>query len=118
VAQTIPDKCPSKIKGEQRLFGILKRLPDDAIVYYEPVIDNRHPDFVIILPTLGVLLIEVKGWYRTNILEGNPIRSGFVRVHSCRCGSQVKDKEFAIEPRFLIPSGVAHQGGSRDTMAS
>jgi hypothetical protein len=64
VAQTIPEKLPSKSsQGEQRLFAVLKRLPDDAVVYYEPIIDNRHPDFVVILPTLGVLLIEVKGWY-------------------------------------------------------
>jgi hypothetical protein len=33
------------------------------VVNYEPAIDNRNPDFVVVLPTLGVLLVEVMGWY-------------------------------------------------------
>ncbi len=27
---------------------------------YEPIIENRYPDFIIIAPTLGVLVVEVK----------------------------------------------------------
>ena len=31
-------------------------------VYYEPNIKNNLPDFIIIAPDLGVIIIEVKGW--------------------------------------------------------
>jgi hypothetical protein len=52
VALMIPDRLPSgSSKGEQRLFAILQKLPDDYIVYYEPVISDRYPDFLVIAPT-------------------------------------------------------------------
>jgi hypothetical protein len=69
MAQMIPDRLPSSSrKGEQRLFAILQRLPDDWIVYYEPVISDRYPDFVVIAPDLGIAVIEVKGWNPNDIL--------------------------------------------------
>jgi superfamily I DNA/RNA helicase len=72
MAQMIPDRLPSgSSKGEQRLFAILLRLPDDWIVYYEPVISNRYPDFVVISPNLGIIIIEVKGWNPNDILGGD-----------------------------------------------
>jgi len=58
-------------RGEERTFALLKKLPDDYLIYYEPTIDNRHPDFIVIAPDLGVIIIEVKGWYLDDILEGN-----------------------------------------------
>ncbi|RXE56026.1 hypothetical protein ABH15_07460 [Methanoculleus taiwanensis] len=42
-------------------------MPDDYLVYYEPNIDNRRPDFIVIAPDLGVIVIEVKGWYLDDI---------------------------------------------------
>lgn len=69
----IPDRLPGGSgKGEQRLFAILQRLPDDWVVYYEPVISDRYPDFVLIAPDLGVAVIEVKGWNPNDILGGDP----------------------------------------------
>ena len=39
MAQMIPDRLPSgSSRGEQRLFAVLERLPDDVLVYYEPVV--------------------------------------------------------------------------------
>ena len=62
MAQMIPDRLPEKAsKGEERVFSLLKRLPDECIVYYELVIRNRYPDFIVIFPSVGVLVIEVKG---------------------------------------------------------
>ena len=70
--QMIPDRLPSgSSKGEQRLFAVLQRLPEDWVVYYEPVISKRYPDFVVIAPDLGVIVIEVKGWYPNDILGGD-----------------------------------------------
>ena len=52
MAEMVPDRLPSRAsKGEERVFEILKRLPDDFIVYYEPIIESRYPDFIIIAPT-------------------------------------------------------------------
>lgn len=101
MAQTIPTELLSGVpKGEDRLFQILKRLPDDVIVYHEPLVGSRHPDFVVILPTLGVLVIEVKGWYLGNIVAADSkdvrIREDEkedIRAHPLR---QVRDYKFRL----------------------
>lgn len=68
----IPDRLPARAsRGEERLFGILRRLPDDHVVYYEPIIQFRYPDFIVISPRLGLLVIEVKGWYPRDVLSAD-----------------------------------------------
>lgn len=64
MAEMIPDRLPQGASaGEKRVFDALQRLPDDCVVYYEPVVRARYPDFVVIMPDVGLLVIEVKGWY-------------------------------------------------------
>jgi len=49
MAECIPDRLSAKAsRGEERTFALLKKLPDDCLIYYEPNIDNRHPDFMVI----------------------------------------------------------------------
>lgn len=62
LAELIPEHLPDGAsQGERRAFAALQALPDDVVVYYEPVIARRYPDFIVIAPTLGVIVIEVKG---------------------------------------------------------
>jgi hypothetical protein len=64
MAEMIPDRLPSGASaGEKKVFALLQDLPDDVIVYYEPVVAERYPDFIVIIPSVGLLVIEVKGWY-------------------------------------------------------
>jgi hypothetical protein len=64
MAEMIPDRLPSGASaGEKKVFALLQELPDDIIVYYEPVVADRYPDFIVIIPGIGLLVIEVKGWY-------------------------------------------------------
>jgi hypothetical protein len=60
--------------GERRVFALLQKLPDDCIVYYEPVVRHRHPDFIVILPQNGVLVIEVKGWWHAELQKVSPTK--------------------------------------------
>lgn len=72
MALTIPKTIPSTAsQGEQRIFHILKtKLPEDFIVWHEPRLQrNLYPDFTILSPTFGLLIIEVKGWYAGNVVE-------------------------------------------------
>lgn len=63
MANIIPEKIPPKAtQDEKRLFSILKKLPKDCSVFYEPVINNRQPDFVVVSPRIGIMVIEAKGW--------------------------------------------------------
>jgi hypothetical protein len=72
MAEIIPNRISSGAsRGERRTFELLKKLPEDYLVYYEPNIKNRRPDFIVIAPDLGVIVIEVKGWSYDQILEVN-----------------------------------------------
>lgn len=63
------DQLPARATAsERRLFAALERLPDDCLVYYEPVVANRYPDFIVIAPALGALTIELKGWRAGDIV--------------------------------------------------
>jgi hypothetical protein len=63
MAEMIPDTLPtSSTTGERRVFAALARLPDDCLIYYEPVVRRRYPDLIAILPEVGVVVIEVKDW--------------------------------------------------------
>ncbi|MBD2772009.1 nuclease-related domain-containing DEAD/DEAH box helicase [Iningainema tapete] len=82
MAEMIPDRLPSRASaGEKKLFSVLQKLPDDYIVYYEPIVEDRYPDFIIICPDLGLLVLEVKGWYPKDILAGD---NNSVRVKESR----------------------------------
>lgn len=66
MARMIPtsiERLSETTAGERKVFKILKKtLPDDAIVRYEMLVGERdyRPDYVIIDPTKGVTIIEVK----------------------------------------------------------
>ena len=63
MAVMIPDSIPDKAsKGEKTLYGVLgDRLPDNFLVWYEPKVKGRYPDFIILGSTFGLLIVEVKG---------------------------------------------------------
>jgi hypothetical protein len=87
----VEQRCDS---GERKLFHALKRcLDDDFLVWHNVPIGPkaRQPDFVILSPRWGVLLLEVKDWKpftlgkasrdavelkteRGNVTSANPIR--------------------------------------------
>jgi Nuclease-related domain/AAA domain/UvrD-like helicase C-terminal domain len=59
--------------GERRVLHQLKRcLEDDYLVWHDIPIGPRarQPDFVILSPRWGVLLLEVKDWRRSSIVAG------------------------------------------------
>ncbi|MEO0738523.1 MAG: 3'-5' exonuclease [Cyanobacteria bacterium J06649_12] len=73
MALMVPDTIPSKAsQGEKLLFKILStQLPDDFIVWYEPRVNDLYPDFIILGPEFGLLVLEVKGWYAAQVVRGN-----------------------------------------------
>jgi hypothetical protein len=73
MAITIPETIrTSATAGERLFFTTLKTyLPDDYIVYYEPEIQGRRPDFVIIGPDLGIVVLEVKDYTKKTLLQLN-----------------------------------------------
>jgi hypothetical protein len=62
--------------GEKRVLDSLARhLEDDYAVWHNiPIMGSGHePDFVILHPQRGLLILEVKDWKRQTIAQANPI---------------------------------------------
>jgi len=63
MATIVPKTIPSKATpDEKHLFSVLKKLPKDCSVFYEPLINQRQPDFIVVSPRIGIMVIEAKGW--------------------------------------------------------
>jgi hypothetical protein len=63
--------------GERRVFEALARqLEDDYTVWHNiPILgSSREPDFVVLHPQRGLLILEVKDWRLGTILDANPMR--------------------------------------------
>ncbi|RKN77077.1 3'-5' exonuclease [Paenibacillus ginsengarvi] len=73
MAYMVPETIPrSATAGERILFESLKaHLPSDYIVYYEPEIRGRRPDFVLIGPDLGIVILEVKDYTKGTLYQIN-----------------------------------------------
>lgn len=72
MATLIPETIRgSATSGEEKLARLLRRLPEDWTVYFEPRVGKYQPDFVILAPHFGLLVIEVKDWKMSSILSVN-----------------------------------------------
>ena len=63
------DKEP-KYEGEIKAwnaFGL--NLPQNWVIYNTRSVNGREYDFCIMAPEVGLFIVEVKGWYPTNILS-------------------------------------------------
>lgn len=71
MAYMVPESIPgSATAGERLLFGSLRdNLPGDYIVYYKPEIWGSRPDYVLIGPDLGFLVLEVNEYAKNAILK-------------------------------------------------
>ena len=82
MAYTVPETLASLdsrvMPGERKVFIALRdHLPEDYLVYYDIPVDGRHPDFIIVGPDLGLVVLEVKDWRLKNILE---VRADQIRL--------------------------------------
>ncbi|WP_404406219.1 3'-5' exonuclease [Jeotgalibacillus malaysiensis] len=97
MAYTVPETIRSTATaGERLLFRTLKEyLPDDYIVYYEPNVLGRRPDFVIVGPDLGLVVLEVKDYTKGTLFQLN--QDEWIIVSSS--GEQVKTKSPLLQAR-------------------
>ena len=64
--------------GEHIVYTALLNLPNDWLVYSQPTIvtdnRNRHPDFVVVHPELGLIVLDVKDWIEVLDIERDKAR--------------------------------------------
>ncbi|MFA5900560.1 MAG: 3'-5' exonuclease [Hyphomicrobium sp.] len=79
MAEMVPETlAAASTAGEKRVFSALEWLPDDCLVYYEPVVQARHPDLIVVMPDVGVLVIEVKDW---RLAELTSVTADTIEIH-------------------------------------
>ena len=84
MAFTVPERLTDQdtaTNGERKVFAALRDyLPEDYLVYYDIRVGDRYPDFTVIGPDLGVVVLEVKDWRLKSIVGARPdgvvIRTG------------------------------------------
>lgn len=108
--------------GERKVFNQLKRcLTDDFIVWHDVPVGPkaRQPDFVIVSPRWGLLVLEVKDWRQGTMVSAN---RDTIELDVARGASRVANplrqaRDYVHElvnvmkadPSLLQPSG-AHRG--------
>ena len=71
MADFIGKPITSSTAGEKKLYRILKLAFDnetDVRCYYEPIIGDDCPDFVLLSPAFGVVVFEVKDYLEYNLV--------------------------------------------------
>ena len=104
--------------GEKRVLDALARhLEDDYAVWHNiPIMGSgREPDFVILHPRRGLLVLEVKDWKRQTILDANPmlvqLRTDAGPVHSTHPVAQAREYVLDLMHQVQkIPQLVHAQG--------
>jgi hypothetical protein len=109
--------------GERRFAQRLEALlEDDYMCWYDVPIGTKyqHPDFVILNPRRGLLIIEIKDWKLDNIRSINPVSVSLQTDQGLKSlGNpllQARQNAFGVknalerDPQLLAPDGHAHQG--------
>lgn len=107
--------------SEQKVACVLqKQLGDDVLIWHEPSIGNLRPDFLILFPSRGFVIMEVKSWDisyireandHTVVLNSNPLRKTKNPVKEQGKNYEFKVVDILTESKFLLyPSGHEKQG--------
>ncbi|XEO75477.1 hypothetical protein WKT22_00495 [Candidatus Lokiarchaeum ossiferum] len=62
----------SATRGERTFHNYIEAIykdTEDCFCYVEPQIDEKHPDFVLLSPTFGVVIVEIKDNSPENLVE-------------------------------------------------
>ena len=81
MAKIVKNTRKFSAKGEELTCKMLEKLPDNCIVFYQNELKRLHnskiqddkafykPDFIVILPDSGILILEVKDWRAIILLK-------------------------------------------------
>lgn len=88
--------------GEKRFAKRLKDLlPDDCLCWYDIPVGSRRkrPDFIVLLPEHGLLVLEVKDWKPKTIKEVDP-QQITISTHN---GEKVVDHPLEQARKYIFP---------------
>lgn len=126
MASLIPtyNSCSTRMtSGERRLAQRLESLLEsDYLCWYDVPIGTKyqHPDFVVLHPRRGLLVLEVKDWKRDTIQRIDPVSATLLTSTGATEVAnplvQARQYAFAVksalerDPQLLAPEGHPYQG--------
>ena len=111
--------CRFETRGEKRLAErLIEKLEDDYLLWHDVPIGqaNSHPDFIVLHPQRGLLILEVKDWKHDTIHNADKksfaIRTNAGLKHVINPLEQARHYAHAVtnalqrDPQLTIKSGV------------
>ena len=119
--------CVGKMQaGERRLAERLEqKLESDYLIWYDVRVGSMqsYPDFVILHPQRGLLVLEVKDWKPSTILKVDPSEWQILGEHGPKAVANPLEQArgYTLEiidalqrdPQLVHPTGHSHQGKLR-----
>ena len=123
MAKIIPGVGSSATSGERRFGQRLEALlEDDYLCWFNVTIGRsyKHPDFIILHPRRGLLVVEVKDWKLNAIQSITPetvdlMTSGGLKrkaspLRQARQDAMAIAQRLERDPALLAPAGHCHRG--------
>lgn len=108
--------------GEKKVFKILKEiLPEEYICWFELRVNKKYPDFIILGPDLGIVVLEVKDWEVGSIQKADLNKFELNTLGSCTNPlRQARDYMFHIvnnlkQDSFLVQKVGEYKGNLKFT---
>jgi hypothetical protein len=110
---------PGERRFAQRLEALLE---EDYLCWYDVPIGTKyqHPDFIVLHPRRGLLILEVKDWKIDSIQKIDPVRATLLTAQGATtCANpllQVRQNAFAVknslerDPQLLAPEAHPYAG--------
>ena len=80
--------CSARMTTGERRFAqrLEDKLEDDYLLWYDVAIAHQrlHPDFIVLHPERGIIVLEVKDWKLSSLLEVNPDRVKLLTVNGIK----------------------------------
>lgn len=116
MAIMVPENVTSgTTAGEREVFNAFKKhLPEDWIVYHNPVVRGKEMDFVVIAKNYGIVVIEVKDYLLKNLVSINQKSWKLSTVkHDVKCPlQQATDYARIIETCLKTDEYLVNKQGS------
>lgn len=123
MATIIPGLSSGATSGERSFAQrLVSHLEDDYLCWFNVPVGNRyqHPDFIVLHPRRGLLVLEVKDWKLENVREVTPESVTLMTIggmkHQLNPLAQARQYAFAItnvlerDPVLLAAEGHSHRG--------
>lgn len=102
VATVFPRDLPNGLNQCERIvFDLLNRLGDNCFIYFEPHLRGRRPDFLVVIPDAGVLVVEAKGFLVDQIIHATPDRITLDISDGRKAGKHPQDQARDYAFRFM-----------------